>query len=238
MQADPVVRETPVQEAQPFVAPNASSYSRIPPKVRKKPFYKRPWFWIIIGFVLIVGIIANLGDNAENPANEQGETTSSVSNVNIPSDSTVTTSSTTTSIQPITQIIENWEITVKFVEINRKIGRGLFSKEADDGSTFLIVNLEVKNIGTEQEYFLSIMAFKDDLSAIVKYADRYEYPPNQLLGISDDLAHTSINPLEKKSGLVAFSIAEEAAVIDDLVLIFKQGSEEITYSLIEVWKQP
>lgn len=52
-----------------------------------------------------------------------------------------------------------------------------------------------------------------------------------MLGHSDELHDKTLNPLSSAEGLIAFQVADEAAVLEELELELSRGKESVTYRL-------
>lgn len=134
-----------------------------------------------------------------------------------------------------TVALEGWEITVESVEVKSKVvpKSGFGCYVPDEGNQYVLVYITVKNTGKEMRTFLPSFALSNDLHADIIYQGEYEFSPTMFLGESGDLNNTSVNPLSKASGYIAFEIVDEAAASDELALRLTQGDEEVYISLSE-----
>lgn len=132
-----------------------------------------------------------------------------------------------------TATINDFEITVDSIEVTDKIDSGNYTyfSPKDEGSKYLVVNATVKNIASESQEFLPVVITNNDVSVKIQYND-YEFNSSNLLGFSDDLHMTSLNPLSSKTGVIAFEIADEALEsIDEFELVFSSGKEKYSFAL-------
>lgn len=126
----------------------------------------------------------------------------------------------------------DWEITLSGYEITEKVTTNQYlGFKADDGNKYVIVTLSVKNTGTEADTFLPSFSMGDGVRAKLLYQGEYEFSATNLLGHSDELHDKTLNPLSSAEGLIAFQIAAEAAVPEELELVLVQGKESVVYRL-------
>ena len=131
-----------------------------------------------------------------------------------------------------TVMLGNWEITLVGCEITEGVQNGAYTVfKADEGNRYVVVTLTVKNTGTTSDRFLPSFSMGDGVRAKLLYQGEYEFSATNLLGHSDELHDKSLNPLSSVEGLIAFQIAEDAAVADELVLTLSEGSESVKYDL-------
>lgn len=125
----------------------------------------------------------------------------------------------------------NWEITVNSASVSELIeGDHNIGFKPDEGNKYVVVNTTVKNIGTESDTFLPNFSVGGDIRARMNHGE-YEFKATTLLGNDDDLHNANLNPLSSKTGIIVFSIADEAAIIDELTITFSLKDEKVTYSL-------
>lgn len=131
-----------------------------------------------------------------------------------------------------TVMLGDWEITLLGCEITEKVSVNQYlSFKADDGNKYVIVTLTVKNTATTADSFLPSFSMGNDVSAKLLYQGEYEFSASNLLGHSDELHDKTLNPLSTAEGLIAFEVADEAAVLEELELELSQGKESVTYRL-------
>lgn len=131
-----------------------------------------------------------------------------------------------------TVMLGDWEITLLGCEITEKVSANQYlSFKADDGNKYVIVTLTVKNTATKADSFLPSFSMGNDVSAKLLYLGEYEFSASNLLGHSDELHDKTLNPLSTAEGLIAFQVADEAAVLEELELELSQGKESVTYRL-------
>lgn len=94
-----------------------------------------------------------------------------------------------------------------------------------------MVTLSVKNTTTAADTFLPSFSKRNDVRAKLLYQTEYEFSATNMLGHSDELHDTTLNPLSSIEGLIAFQIVEEEAVPEELELVLSQGKESVTYRL-------
>lgn len=125
---------------------------------------------------------------------------------------------------------KNWEITVDSVEVLSKITTDYGSFEPDEGNKYVVANVTAKNIGKEASVFFPTVGLKKYIRAKIVYGD-YGFSGTNLIGHSEDMHDSNINPLSIKSGIMAFSVASDVADnTDELSLVFSEGSDTYTVS--------
>lgn len=131
-----------------------------------------------------------------------------------------------------TVMLGDWEITLSGCEITEKVSVNQYlSFKADDGNKYVIVTLTVKNTATTADSFLPSFSMGNDVSAKLLYQGEYEFSASNLLGHSDELHDKTLNPLSTAEGLIAFEVADEAAVLEELELELSLGKESVIYRL-------
>ena len=72
----------------------------------------------------------------------------------------------------------------------------------------------------------------DDVIAKVLYSDGYEFTASNLLGYTNDLHDSSINPLSSKTGEIVYEIPSQVADSEEALLLqFSSGNESVTFNL-------
>lgn len=131
-----------------------------------------------------------------------------------------------------TVTLGDWEITLVGCEITDQVSVNQFMGfTADEGNQYVLVTLSVKNTGTAADTFLPSFHMGDSVSAKLLYQEEYEFSATNMLGHSDELHDKKLNPLSSAEGLVAFQVATEAAVPEQLELVLSQGKKSVIYSL-------
>lgn len=129
-------------------------------------------------------------------------------------------------------VLGDWEITVNSFEITKNIFSSAYSSfNADEGSSYVVVNATIKNTGTQADNFLQSFSISKDVKAKILYQEKYEYSASDLMGHSDDLHNTYLNPLESKTGIIAFSVVDEAAQQGKLSFVLSFGNTSNVYEL-------
>lgn len=129
--------------------------------------------------------------------------------------------------------LKDWEITVTNTQIVDSISAdyGSFTPN-EEGNKFVQVFVTVENKGKQAGKFLPSFGYGDDVSAKLLYGDGYEFTATQLLGYSNDLHDSTVNPLSSQSGEVAFEIPETvASATDELIISFSSGNDIVNYKL-------
>lgn len=126
---------------------------------------------------------------------------------------------------------ENWEITVNSAEAMDSIKDDFGSYKPDDGNKYIVVNVTAKNLDTDANTFLPSFALASSISAKLQYQE-YEFSGTNLMGYDEDLHNTYLNPLSSKTGVMAFSVAEEVSEnLSELHLIFSEKNNNFDFSL-------
>ncbi|WP_156021136.1 DUF4352 domain-containing protein [Streptococcus ruminantium] len=172
--------------------------------VQKKPFYKRIWFIVLVGLVIIGSLQSVLGGG--NPSSTStNQTTSSTNQV-----TTATSSSSSEKQQEVTYSIGqevpvgNVIYLVNSKEITTNVG-GEFGKNAN--GVFLLLNVTVKNNGKEA------ITVIDDFFTLLKGDVKYKSDSSAGIYANQDTKFflTKVNPENSVAGNVVFDITEETA---------------------------
>lgn len=129
--------------------------------------------------------------------------------------------------------LKDWEISVTNMQIVDSIAAdyGSFSPD-ESGNKYLQVFVTVTNNGKQADTFLPSYGFGDDVQAKVIYGDGYEFSSTYLLGYSNELHDSTINPLSSKTGEIAFEVPETVASSEDeLVIQFISGSDVVKFKI-------
>ncbi len=129
--------------------------------------------------------------------------------------------------------LKDWSINVTDVKIVDSIAGSLGSfSPKEEGNTYLQVFVTVDNIGKTADSFLPSFAIGDDIIAKVLYSDGYEFTASNLLGYTNDLHDSSINPLSSKTGEIVYEIPSQVADSEEALLLqFSSGNESVTFNL-------
>ena len=128
----------------------------------------------------------------------------------------------------------DWEVAATSSAIVSEIAMSAYTKYTpEDGSKFLKVDISVTNKSKEMETFLPLIGVGKHVSAIIISDEGYQFSPTSiLLGVDDNLYQTSLNPLESKSGFVAFSIPDVLLDTDEgLTFILEEGKEQLKFKI-------
>lgn len=130
-------------------------------------------------------------------------------------------------------VLGDFEVILNSYEITDRISdNDYMGFTPDEGSQYVAVNLTVKNTGTKASNFMESFSIGDSITAKIMYQGKYEYSASNLMGFSDDLHNAFLNPLESKTGIIAFSVIDEAAQSGELTFDISYGSETYTYTLV------
>lgn len=125
--------------------------------------------------------------------------------------------------------IGNWAVIATNAEIVDTVEENdYYGFTADDGNKYLMIDLTVTNNGTSADTFLPSVGLSSAISAKVVYQGSYEYSSTNLLGYSQEMHDTSVNPLSSKSGRIAFEIPDSVAdSADELILTIQAGKDSL-----------
>jgi len=219
-----------------------------PVKAKKKPIYKKWWFWVIIA-VVAIGIIGNLGGNNDSPSKENG-TSSIVSSVN--NDKPEVTVADFSAMDKAA--IQNWadtnKVTCKFEEAySDSIASGSFvsqsanaNKVIHEGDTIKIVfslgkepTVEYKNALRKAETYSKTMhmskkALYDQLTS--EYGEKFPADAAQY-AIDNIQADWNANALEKAKTYQKSMSMSKSAIYDQLISDYgeKFTKEEAQYAI-------
>lgn len=128
----------------------------------------------------------------------------------------------------------DWSITVTDVQITDSIVANSFgSYTPDEGNKYIQIFVDVTNNGKKSDAFLPTYSiYNSDVRTKLLFGDGYEFSCVNLLGYSNDLHDTTLNPLSTKSGEIAFDVLQ--TVVDStepLLLEFKCGKEYVHFDI-------
>jgi len=130
--------------------------------------------------------------------------------------------------------IGDWEITVNSVEIVSEVQKIFGTYEPEEGSKCIVAELTVKNVGKEMNTFLPYFGTSNDLSVSIQIGSYTFKAVDPITLLSDDnLQATKLNPLESSTGIIVFSVAEEALEsADDIILTFSLKRESLSFLIM------
>ena len=117
-----------------------------------------------------------------------------------------------------TATIGGWEITVTSIEYAPELKAqtenmmGSNTIAAGEGKQFVIVNAQLKNTAENLEMFLLDTPYSEYTKETLIYDGKYEYSgysTASALNIYSSLVHTTVSPLETKTGYIAFAVPNE-----------------------------
>lgn len=164
-------------------------------------------------------------DSKQNSTIAGGESATTPNNTTVPEEEQTT-------IQ-LGEVItfNNFEITVNSAEIKDQIESSKYTAfNPDEGNVYITVNITVKNIDNDASRFLPVISMNTDISAKLTY-NNYEFKSTNLLGYSDDIHDTFLNPLSSKTGVIAFQVAEDIADLNNLNFVLFNNKEEYIFAL-------
>ncbi len=125
--------------------------------------------------------------------------------------------------------LKDWGITVTEFKVVDSIAAdyGSFTPK-EEGNKYAQLFVTVANNGKEADNFLPTVGMGDDVSVKLLYGDGYEFTASNLLGYSEDLHDSHINPLSSKNGEIAFAIPDSvASAADEILIQFKSKNDII-----------
>lgn len=130
-------------------------------------------------------------------------------------------------------VLKDWEIIVTDAKIVDSIASdyGSFSPK-EDGNKYIQVFVSIENKGKTADNFLPSFGMGDDVKAKVNYGDGYEFSSTNLLGYSNELHDSTVNPLSSKTGEIAFDIPDSVASAEDALIIqFISGNDAVEFKI-------
>lgn len=158
----------------------------------------------------LVGCGSNSSTESQSAITSSNAAVSSTVESNIEEVSTIAIGETAT--------IEGWEITVTSVEYVSELKAetenmmGSNTIAAGEGKQFVIVNAQLKNIAEDLKMFLPDTPYSDHTKETLIYDEKYEYSGYSTvsaLNVYNSLVHTTVSPLETKTGYIAFDVPNE-----------------------------
>lgn len=154
-----------------------------------------------------------------------GSGSSTESQSAVTSDNTTVSNAVESTIEEVSTIaigekatIGGWEITVSSVEYAPELKAqtenmmGSNTIAAGEGKQFVIVNAQLKNTAENLEIFLPDTPYSEYTKETLVYDGKYEYSgysTASALNIYSSLVHTTVSPLETKTGYIAFAVPNE-----------------------------
>lgn len=132
-----------------------------------------------------------------------------------------------------TATLKDWDISVTDVQIVESIAAdyGSFSPD-EEGNRYVQVFATITNNGKQAGSFLPMIGMGDDVSVKVLFGDGYEFASVNLLGYSNDLHDSKVNPLSSQTGEIAFDVPETVASSEEELLIqFNSGNDSVKFKL-------
>ena len=129
--------------------------------------------------------------------------------------------------------LKDWTINVTDAQIVDSIAADYGSFEPkEEGNKFIQVFVTVNNDGKQADRFLPCYSIGDDVNAKILYSDGYEFTATNLLGYSNDLHDSTINPLSSQTGEIAFEIPSTVAEsTDELLIQFSSGNDTLKFKV-------
>ncbi|NBH12991.1 DUF4352 domain-containing protein [Lachnospiraceae bacterium] len=163
-------------------------------------------------------------DNQETPADE----TPADDNQETPADETPETIYNLGAGAPL----KDWTISVTDAQIVDSIDGDYGYYSPDDGNKYMHVFVAVNNDGKQADRFLPSYQMGDDVYAEILYSDGYVFSATNLMGYSNDLHDSTINPLSSAKGEIAFEIPDSVAdSTEELLIQFSSGNDTIKFKI-------
>lgn len=112
-----------------------------------------------------------------------------------------------------TGTVGDWKIKASKITTKKKIKTSTYMEAtADKGNLLVLVSMNITNNGKKAATFLPRVGRENTMvTAKLIYKDDYEYQPSSITSYNKDLIGKSIEPLSKKSGVVAFNVPKKVA---------------------------
>ena len=129
--------------------------------------------------------------------------------------------------------LKDWTINVTDAQIVDSIAADYGSFEPkEEGNKFIQVFVTVNNDGKQADRFLPSYSIGDEIKTKILYSDGYEFTATNLLGYSNDLHDSTINPLSSQTGEIAFEIPSTVAEsTDELLIQFSSGNDTLKFKV-------
>lgn len=128
--------------------------------------------------------------------------------------------------------LKDWAISVTDVKTVDSIKADYGSFSPEEGNKYLHLFVTVTNNGKTADTFMPTMGFGDDVRAKVLYGDGYEFSASNLLGYSNEIHDSTVNPLSTKTGELAFAVpASVADGTEELLVEFSSGNDTVVFKI-------
>lgn len=195
--------------------------------------------------VIIAMILINESNRKRDAINVNGEISTVTTEVTTQEITTqeittaITTQETTTETTTLaylsignTGVVSKSQITLNNVGYDTVLydDSGYYRMTAKDNCQYVLTYITIKNVGNEG---ISFRWINNDFYCKLKTSDGLEYSPTSFFPyINDSLENMSLNPLEEKSGFVAFSVPDEVINSDrNLFLVCSGYPDEIKFKV-------
>lgn len=165
---------------------------------QKKPIYKKWWFWLIIGIV-VVSVFSSSGDDTQTPSETNPATISK-------NDATPSPAETTTPVDPFYHVGDSINangLTITYVKAEKHEESNQFL-QPDDGYMYIKLYLSAENTSNVDRYLSS---FEFTCYADGKKQESY-------YGGDKTLAGGTLSSGRKDEGYLYFSVPEDATEIE------------------------
>lgn len=131
--------------------------------------------------------------------------------------------------------LNDWNITVNSFSFEEKIESTQYTSfKPDEGNSYLVIDITVKNIGDVANTFIPTVSLKKTGAKII-YDGTYEFSGTNLLGYDKDLHDKHINPLADFNGILAFQVSNEVVDSDKpLVIRITDNNVDMNVNLRDV----
>lgn len=132
-----------------------------------------------------------------------------------------------------TATLGTWEISVTNMQIVETVeGEYSYFTPKEEGNKFVQVFLTANNVGKQAERFLPMVGMRSDISSKVVFGDGYEFVSTNLIGYTNDIHDSTVNPLSSVTGELVFEVPETvSASEDELQLHFEAGKDTLKFKI-------
>jgi len=130
-------------------------------------------------------------------------------------------------------VLKDWEISVTDMQIVESIvaDYGSFTPN-ESGNRYVQVFVTATNNGKQAERFLPTFGMGDDVNAKIVFGEGYEFSATNLLGYSNEMHDSTVNPLSSQTGEIAFEVPEAVYDSEDeLQLHFISGNDVVKFKI-------
>lgn len=129
-------------------------------------------------------------------------------------------------------VILDWNVVVTNVQILDSVPNSYGAFTPKEGNKFILVSLSVTNNGQEAAVLLPSIGMGESLGSRVLYGDGLEFSATNLLGYSDELHNSTIEPLTTLDGTIAFEVPSSVAdATDELILQIANNTNSLKFKL-------